>query len=490
MSGRFKKIIKKIKNLNLIVEKYKQETVIQSLPSVAQVNRAKRMINDGRPEEAKEVLLEALELPNKDPLVYKYLGLVYDILHDYPNAAEAYRNSAGLNPQDKIIWQKLGFALIAVGRYADAEKSFENAQKVMPGSTDTFTGWGMALMKADKLQEAAEKFAQASTANKYNFMAIFLAAVTSVKLGEYDKADAKLAFLANVCPNETNAYEYANLKYLRGDLNNAIFYAEKSLEYNPGMLPAYVLLGKLYTHKCDREQALRYFETAYEKDLINTNLYLEWACAFIKFGMYGQAKEKLSAALALEPDNADLKANLALCYALAGNIEDAQNCIKDITANPVCSVVSGIIAYENAEYEKAVDFLKKTLDDEADNFVSHYYLAKSYRKLNNRAKTQEHFDAALDENPEYLQARLDYAEYFISEGDYAEARRKLRKALKSEPDNPELLNLLFFAGYMLVKENSCGYNIKEVLAAAAKIPPEFFRYSKQKEELEEILGKI
>jgi tetratricopeptide (TPR) repeat protein len=473
-----KTVIDKIKSLNFSVDKYKKETVIQSLPTVACVNRAKKLIEAIKFEEAKEILLGALELPHKDPLVYKYLGMVYDSLKDFENAAQAYQTSADLNPHDKLIWQKLGFALISLNKYVEAEKSFENASKIMQGNTDTYTGWGMALMKLGRYKEADDKFIKAVQANKYNFPAIFLSAVMDVKLGVYDKADSKLAFLNRVCPNEGHAYEYANLKFIKGDLNNAKFYAQKALEYNPGMLPAYILLGDIYTINNDKEQALGCFETAYGKELINTALYLGWSTALIKFGMYEDARTKVLQGLVAGPDSAELKTQLALCHALAGSIDAAKECLGEQT-NPQ---IAGIIAFAEGDNDKAIKLLRETLEEE-NSYISHYYLAKAYGgNGKNDEKVREHYDCALEKNPLYMKARLDYARYLIAKEDYAAARRKLRAAIKA--DRPELLNLLFFASYMLVKDDNCGYNIKDTLAIAAQIPEELFEYKEERAELQ------
>ena len=150
MSDWIKTIFEKVKNLNSSIDKFKEETVIQSLPSYTYVTRAKALIEKNQFEDAKQILIQALELPQKDPLVYKYLGSVYEKLGDFENSVEAYQTSADLNPQDKLIWQRLGFALMSVKKFENAEKSFENANKIYPGNSDTFTGWGMALMKLQK----------------------------------------------------------------------------------------------------------------------------------------------------------------------------------------------------------------------------------------------------------------------------------------------------------------------------------------------------
>lgn len=490
MSDWLKNIIDKVKSLNSSVDKFKQETVIQSLPSYTYVNRAKLLIEQNKYDEALEILLKALELPQKDALVYKYLGTVYERLGEFEKSVENYQMSADLNPQDRHIWQRLGFSLISVGKFENAVKSFENANKIQPNNSDTYTGWGMALMKQKKYAQAHDKFIEAAKHNKYNFSAVFLCAVMEIKLEMYDKAEMKLTFLANVCPNANNTYEFARLKYLKNDYDSAIHYAQKSLDYNSKMLPSYILLGQLYAIKFDKEASLQCFAQAQEKELTNAALYLEWGKVLEKFEDFEGAKFKLLKALEYEPENLEILAYLGLCCASRQEIDEAQPILEKVLEkdpeNKIVKQALGIISYEKDDIEKSIELLRA--DDE--DSVNSYYLAKCYEKLKNDTKVKDYYENAILQNPKYIAAFTDYAKYLLSQNDYAEAQRKLRKAIKADENNLTLLNLMFYVSYILVKENLCEYNVKETLSFAKKIEninKDLFEYPEQKAELAAIL---
>lgn len=490
MSDWLKNIIDKVKSLNNSVDKFKADTVIQSLPALTYVNRAKVLIEQNKYEEAREILLKALELPQEDALVYKYLGLVYERLGDFEKSVENYQTSADLNPQDRNIWQRLGFALISIGKYENAVKSFENSDRVQANNSDTFTGWGMALMKQHKYTDAHDKFIEAVKHNKYNFSAVFLCAVMEIKLEMYDKAEMKLTFLANVCPNANNTFEFARLKYLKKDYDSAIHYAHKSLDFNPNILPSYILLGQIYALKFDMENSLKYFETAQEKKLTNAALYLEWGKVLEKFEQFDEAILKLLKALEFEPDNIEINSYLGLCYASRKEFDEAQPLLEKVLAkepeNKIVKQALGIVAYEHDDINKALELLRA--DDE--DAVNSYYLAKCYEKMNNDTKVKDYYENAILFNPKYIAAFTDYSRYLISRNEYPEAQRKLRKALKADENNIILLNLMFYVSYILVKENLCEYNVKETLSIAEKvenIDRNLFEYPEQKAELTAIL---
>ena len=490
MSDWLKNIIDKVKSLNSSVEKYKQETVIQSLPTYTYVNRAKLLIEQNQYDEALQILLKALELPQKDALVYKYLGTVYERLGDFEKSVENYQMSADLNPQDRNIWQRLGFSLISVGKYENAVKSFDNANKIQPNNSDTYTGWGMALMKQKQYAQAHDKFIEAVKYNKNNFSAVFLCSIMEIKLEMYDKAEMKLTFLANVCPNANNTYEFARLKYLKKDYESAIHYAQKSLDFNSKMLPSYILLGQLYAIKFDKNAAVKCFEKAQEKELTNADLYLEWGKVLEKFEDYDGAKLKLLKALEYEPENLEVLSYLGLCCASRNEIEEAQPILEKVLEkdpeNKIVKQALGIISYEKGDIDKAIELLR--IDDEDP--VNSFYLAKCYEKSKKSSKVKDYYENAILHNPKYIAAYTDYAKYLISENDYAEAQRKLRKALKVDENNLTLLNLMFYVSYILVKENLCEYNVKETVSIAEKIEninKDLFEYPEQKAELAAIL---
>ena len=254
MFNRLKNIVDKIKILNLSVENYKQDSIIQSLPTVAYVNKAKKLIDKKKTDDAEKLLLTALDISNQDSRVYKYLGKISEYKKMFEKASAYYEKSARLNPQDKEIWLRLGMCQLNSKQYENSIKSFEKADKITPLNTDIQTGWGMALMRLKKYALARDKFALACKISKYNYSAILLSAVMEIRLCDYESAETKLKFLTKVAPNESCNYEYANLKLLKSDFKAAEQYAQKSLEYNKQMLPSYFVLGEVYSIQKDAEK--------------------------------------------------------------------------------------------------------------------------------------------------------------------------------------------------------------------------------------------
>lgn len=491
MFGWIKNIHKSIKELNFSVDKYKSESIVESLPTVACVNRAKKLIDKKKYDEAESILKEALDISNQDALVYKYLGKIYEQKTNYKDATDNYEKSAQLNSNDKEIWLRLGMCLLNSKKYNEALSAFEKADKVAPFNTDVYTGWGMVLMKLKKYALARDKFATASQISKYNFTSILLSAIMDIKLNDLESAEVKLKFLSKVAPNESSTYEYSRLKLLKSDYDGAEKYAKKSIEINKQMLPAYFILGEVYSIKKDKDKTEQIFKSALNNDLDCSNLHVEWGKAYVRFFEFEKAKEQFIQAQNTNENSEDAKICLALTNAYEGDFALTDELKIRNASNVYIQESIGLKNLKENKPEDAIEMFKKALKTDSKQTYNYYNMVRAYKILNNNDKIREYYEKFTSENPEYTEGFVDYGKWLISISDYADAQRKLRRANKSDENNGEILNLLFYTLYTLVKNNICEYNIKEAITIAQKAQAlGKFEYDSEREELENILKNI
>lgn len=486
-----KNIYENIKDLNISVDKYQSDTIIQSLPSLAYVNKAKKLIAENRYDEAREVLLKAIDISDQDSLAYKYLGKICEQNAKFEDAVKYYEKASILNPNDKEIWLRLGMCQLNSQMLEQALLSFEQADKVTPYSTDVHTGWGMTLMKLKKYALARDKFLTASKISKYNFTAILLSAVMEIKLHDYESAEMKLKFLSKVAPTESSTYEYAHLKLLKSDYAAAEKYAKKSLEINKQMLPAYFVLGEIYSIQKDKEKTEKVFIEALENDLETSSLRFELGKAYVRLFEFDKAKEQFCLALEQEESYLNAKIGLALINSYNGDFKLLDELKEKNGENVYIQEAIGLEYLNDGKVEDAIDMFKKAIRTDSKQSYNYYNLVNAYKILKNNDKVREYFEKFTRENPEYLQGFIDYSKWLMSISDYADAQRKLRRAERLDKNNVEVLNLLFLTLYTLVIKNVCEYNIKEAISIAEKTQAlGTFLYSDLKQELENILKDI
>lgn len=491
MFNRLKNIIEKIKTLNLSVENYKQDSIIQSLPTVAYVNKAKKLIDKKKIDDAEKLLLTALDISNQDSRVFKYLGKISEFRKNFEKACSYYEESAYLNPQDKEIWLRLGMCQLSSKQYSTAIKSFEKADKITPMNTDVQTGWGMALMRMKKYALAREKFAQACKISKYNYSAILLSAVMEIRLCDYEAAEEKLKFLTKVAPNESCNYEYANLKLLKSDFKAAEQYAKKSLEYNKQMLPSYFVLGEVYSIQKDEQKTHQTYNMALKNGLDCDNLQFEWGKACVRLFEFENARQHFNNALEKNSQHADSKIGIALLNALDNDFQLLDELREKNGNNVYIQEAIGLKCFHEGKFEDAIDMFKKALKTDKIQNYNLLNIARAYEKLNNKDKVREYFEKFIIENPKYKCGLVEYAKWLIEISDFADAKRKLSKAEKLDSNDCEVLNLMFYSSYRLVKENISEYNVKEAISIAQKtINLGDFKYQSEKQDLENILKEI
>lgn len=491
MFGWLKKIYAVVKDLNVSVDKYQNESIIQSLPTVALVNKAKTLIENMDFDGAEAILKKALDISKQDSLVYKYLGKIYEYRGDYKKACEFYEQSSEINPQDKEIWLRLGLSRLNSGNPQDAILSFEQGDKVTPFNTDIYTGWGMALMKLNKYALAHDKFLTASKISKYNYTAIILSAIMEIKLGDYALAEEKLEFLSRVAPNESSTYEYANLKFLKADYEEAKNLAQKSISINKQMLPAYLLLGKIYSLEKNREDTEKTYQSAVENGLECIALRVEFGRAYVNLFDFENAKKQFGLALSEDENNIPAQIGLALVHAYEDDFTILEKLKEKYGSDPYIQEAMGLENIHANNPKEAVECFKKALSLTPTQTYNYLNLARCYNLLNDKYKTKDYYEKFISENSGYIEGYITYSEWLISTGDFADAQRKLRKAEKLDKNNSKVLNLLFLSLYTLVKNNVCEYNVKEAIMVAQQAQSRGkFDYENEKQELEEILNSI
>jgi tetratricopeptide (TPR) repeat protein len=489
--GKLNKIFNKIKDLSGSVDKYQQESIIQSLPTVAYVNKAKKLIENKDYEQAELVLNKALDISNQDATVYKYLGKIKEVHHDFEQAVTYYETSAKLNQNDKDIWLRLGMCLLNSNQIEEALVSFEKANKVTPMNTDVFTGWGMALMKQKKYALAKDKFIKAFEINKYNYTAILLTAIMEIRLCDYVSAEMKLEFLAKVAPNESSTYEYSRLKLLKSDYQAAEVFAQKSITFNKQMLPAYFVLAEVYSTLKNKDLTQKTFLAALENDLDCETLHFEWGKAYIRFFDYEAAGVEFEKSLEMKNDYIDAQIGCALINSYKNDFALLDSLKEKNGNNVYIQEAQGVKCYSEGKFEDAIEFFKKALRTDSKQGYNYINLARCYVKLNDKSKVKDYYEKFITENPQYIQGFIEFAKWLISINEVAEAQRKLHRAEKSDSENLEIINLLFFTSYVLVKENICEYNIREAISIAQKAETlGGFEYKNEKAELEDILKNI
>ncbi|CAJ1940310.1 unnamed protein product [Cylindrotheca closterium] len=118
-------------------------------------------------EEVKKLLLSALEFDSSDAGdVYEALGVIYNVIRDYGNAADAFRNALDVRPDDYQLYNKLG-ATLANGSQSDkALPAYHGALKIKPKYARAWLNMAISHSNLQDHDAAARCYLQTLSLNR------------------------------------------------------------------------------------------------------------------------------------------------------------------------------------------------------------------------------------------------------------------------------------------------------------------------------------
>ncbi len=141
-------------------DRYEEESGVQGKAQEL-FNKAQKLEQAGKPEEAIKTYQSAIRLEPQYPEAYQQLGLAYASLNQYPEAVKAFQEVIRLRPQSSLAQGNLGAAYMKMGRFQEARNAFREAVRLRPDDGEAHYNLGLALGKLKRDQEALGEFSQA-----------------------------------------------------------------------------------------------------------------------------------------------------------------------------------------------------------------------------------------------------------------------------------------------------------------------------------------
>ncbi len=125
-----------------------------------------------QPNEARSLLLQAIQLDPKSVQGHFQLGLVYMQLKNYPKAIETYHKVTELSPQFSDAFFNLGYVYAKTKDYARAEEMYSRTVKLAPSYLDeALFNLAMVQKRQGKTKETIKNLEQALRVNPHNKLA-------------------------------------------------------------------------------------------------------------------------------------------------------------------------------------------------------------------------------------------------------------------------------------------------------------------------------
>ena len=246
----------------------------------------------------------------------------------------------------------------------------------------------------------------------------------------YEKAEEQFRRAVELEPD--NALTHANLASIYVDMGKAPLATQElekviTLEDQGGISPRnrkalvalYIKLGTALIKNGEMAQGNKAFEYALAGDPDNADLLAQIAEAYFSINAIPYAIKHFEKAAELAPDNPKINYYLGIIYDEAGELDKAIDAYsklvgvksqsEKLNAEEVANKLALIIAkkaFNEGRKNQAEAIFKNVITYQPDNFVAHFYLAIIYEESGRRKLAVKEYEEAVRINPKHSGARL------------------------------------------------------------------------------------
>jgi serine/threonine protein kinase/tetratricopeptide (TPR) repeat protein len=251
-------------------------------------------------------------------------------------ALAAAQQAEQLNDKLPEVHATLGNVYRATGKYSESEAELKRALSLAPNSDEFYRLLGNVYLDSGNVAQAIEAFQKAIQLNPYYWVNQNSLGKAFAFQGDFPKALEAFKQVTVLEPDIVAGYENVGTMYgQQGKYQESIPYYQKALQIQP-YFSAYSNLGTSYFFLKQYSNAVDMFEKAVALNPNDTEMMVNLADAYRGAGQQDKARTAYQQAISLgfkelqtNPQNAEVKAQIALSYAKIDNAPEAEKFIRE-----------------------------------------------------------------------------------------------------------------------------------------------------------------
>ncbi|MFW9992515.1 MAG: tetratricopeptide repeat protein [Candidatus Odinarchaeota archaeon] len=398
----------------------------------------------GKREEALVSLQEAAKYKNWY-LVYFNLGRTYDILGRIDEAREFYLKALKKNSKDFKSWANLTAIYVKLGQLDEAITAGERALELEPGDHIAKINLSIAYQKAKRTIESKKIVDELLTSHGSNVTVLEHLAVGRMLENDYQGAVELYGRIVEL--EGVSAFNLPDLSVAYDKLGRgaeAVQVVEKYLAVNPDDLKVRFLLGEIFIHLNQFEQAINQFEIISERDKSYETVLLKLASSYGRLQRFEEALDTLLEAKDILSDNADVHYNLGLTKAMLGrtDFDDDFNRSLQLEFNPqFLSIWLQARAKANTLNDEWIGQVTQDLGRKIPLKQVYAAIAGGFGVLGDNERARSYYQKALEEDPDAIEILKQAGLFNLQQQNFEEARNIYKKLVELEQAVESYANL-------------------------------------------------
>lgn len=295
----------------------------QAQPAVAVFNRAMELQQKGQWAEAADAWRKFLDLEPGHAGAHANLGAVLSRLGQYDGAVKSYDNALRLNPRMTDALFNLGVAHYRVGQFAKAADALTRYLAARPDVWQAQQILGLTLVELGRDEEAAPALEAALKSNPRDVSLLFGLGLAYLRL-KRPEVKTMIERLAATATGEPFAHLLKGQNYLAdSDFQHAVESLEAATKLSDGLPRLHFSLGVAYLRMGRNQESIQAFER--ELKGMPRDYWTLYYLAFLHDaeGQLDAARDRAHIAFALQPLSADAGALLGKVLLKQGKAAEA-----------------------------------------------------------------------------------------------------------------------------------------------------------------------
>ncbi len=333
-----------------------------------------------------------------------------------------------------------GEALVRLGTVDKGVAELDAANAAAPNDADLWRRSGRVLLGLNRNPEALRRFARVLELQPRDADALLASAQIYLEQGELDQArTVALSLIGSPVQESRGQYVLGRIALKQSNPEDAVIAFARATRLDARQGAAWAGLAEGYLALKDDRKARDALATAAALPDAPPAVFRQLAEVEIRAGRHAAAVPALEKAVALQPNDAELRLTQARTLAHLERWHDAANAAREAQRlapkNLDALVLGAEAAYRQGKNGEAIETLKRAVTLDPESYEVHYKLGRSYADNNLYSDAQSHLERAARLNDRLDAPHVLLAQMHLNQRSYDAAINSLTLAVALNPSD-------------------------------------------------------